>query len=114
MLSVRRPVRPSRPSISVILFLPRKSERRLADTGRFSIVCGRRKRRVSFSSAKRRRGKRGGGTHADAVPAVLEVGQAVAVADALDLGELVLDEVQVREVLERERRVGRRVVEGRD
>lgn len=39
ILSVRRPVSPSSPSIFVILFLPKKSERRLDEMGRFSIVC---------------------------------------------------------------------------
>lgn len=39
MLRVRRPVKPSRFSILVILFLPRNRDRRLAEMGKFSIVC---------------------------------------------------------------------------
>lgn len=39
MLRVRRPVKPSRFSILVILFLPRNKDRRLAEMGKFSIVC---------------------------------------------------------------------------
>lgn len=50
-------------------------------------------------------------THADTVPAELEVVEACAVADTLDFAQLVLDQVEVVEVRVGEGRVGRVVLE---
>lgn len=93
MLSVQSPVRPSRPSIRVILFFPRNRDRRFADIGKFSIVWVSHQCQLLLSDVQRVKK-----THPDAVAAVFEVSQARPIFHALNLGELVLDQVQMREV----------------
>ena len=103
MLRVRRPVKPSRFSILVILFLPRNRDRRLAEMGKFSIVCKVGRKGENQDGLLRRHRRRRAVpkttvTHANAVPSVFEVGEAGSIPDAFDLGELVLDQVEVGQV----------------
>ena len=109
MLNVSRLTNWSRPSSLVILFLPKKSDLRLVDAGRFSIDWIAR-----VSSAWQVAPQRKGATHSQAVAAELEVLQLQAVSDAFYPTELVLDQVQVREVWVSMRRLGRLVLERLD
>lgn len=89
-LKVRKPVRPSSPSILVILFLPRKSDLKLLEMGRFSIVC-----KASVRNGLEAIFLTRCSAHPYAIPSVLEVRQICPMPHAFNLAQLVLNQVEV-------------------